>query len=39
MWHNHPLSKKNKVTKRKVVVEVGGKMVGEWGWTKFEKEG
>ena len=34
MWCNHPLSQRNKTTKKAVGMEVGGD--GEWGGKKFE---
>ena len=38
MWHDHPLSERNKTTEREMGVVVGGGRERR-GWTKFEKEG
>ena len=38
IWHDQPLSQRNRTTGRTVAVEVGGdKEVGRGGWTKSEK--
>ena len=37
MWHDYRLSQRNKTSKIRVEVKVGGD--GEEGWTKFSKGG